>query len=142
VLAAPVQRVWRAISDPREFGEWFRARLDGPFVVGQPVTGHVTYPGLEHLRFEALIEAIEPPARFAFRWHPFAVDPQLDYSAEHTTLVEMTLEPEGEGTRLAVRESGFTLLPKGRQALARRMNEEGWGIQSQNLATYLAAEAP
>jgi uncharacterized protein YndB with AHSA1/START domain len=144
VLPAPPQRVWAALTDYQEFGEWFRARLDGPFVAGQLVTGHVTYPGYEHLRFEAWVVALEAPRRFAFRWHPYAVDPSRDYSGEKTTLVELLLVPhdEGEGTRLTVRESGFTLLPAGRQASALRMNDEGWRIQMQNIDTYLAAEQP
>jgi len=141
-LPAPQGRVWAALTDHEEFGEWFRARLDGPFSAGQSVTGHVTYPGFEHLRFEAWVVALERPRRFAFRWHPYAVDPSRDYSGEKTTLVELLLEPEGEGTRLTVRESGFNLLPAGRQASALRMNDEGWRIQMQNIATYLAAEQP
>jgi uncharacterized protein YndB with AHSA1/START domain len=142
VLPASPQRVWAALTDHVEFGEWFRVRLDGPFVAGQSASGHVTYPGHEYLRFEAWIVALEPPRRFAFRWHPYAVDPARDYSGEKTTLVEFLLDAEGEGTRLAVRESGFTLLPAGRQAQALRMNDEGWHIQMQNIDTYLAAEEP
>jgi uncharacterized protein YndB with AHSA1/START domain len=146
LLPALPQRVWAALTDYQEFGEWFRARLDGPFVTGELVTGRVTYPGYEHLAFEAWVVALEAPRRFAFRWHPYAVDPSRDYSGEKTTLVELLLEPhdegEGQGTRLTVRESGFTLLPAGRQASAVRMNDEGWRIQMQNLDTYLAAELP
>ena len=141
-LPAPPARAWAALADHREFGEWFRARLDGPFVPGQPATGQVTYPGHEHLRIEMWVVALEAPRRFAFRWHPYAVDTARDYSGEKTTLVEFTLEPEGEGTRLVVRESGFTLLPPGRQALALRMDDEGWRIQMQNILTYLEAEGP
>jgi len=154
VLPALPQRVWAALTDYQEFGEWFRARLDGPFVTGELVTGRVTYPGYEHLAFEAWVVALEAPRRFAFRWHPYAVDPSRDYSGEKTTLVELLLEPhelgkgegkgkgESDGTRLTVCESGFTLLPAGRQASALRMNDEGWRIQMQNLDTYLAAELP
>jgi uncharacterized protein YndB with AHSA1/START domain len=144
VLPAPPRRVWAALTDHEEFGEWFRAHLDGPFVAGERVGGHVTYPGYEHLRFEAWVVAMEAPVRFAFRWHPYAADPTRDYSGEKTTLVELVLEPldAGAATRLTVRESGFSLLPSGRQASALRMNDEGWRIQMQNIATYLAAEEP
>lgn len=144
VLRAPPQRVWAALTHQEEFGEWFRVRLDGPFVAGERTSGHVTYPGYEHLRFEAWVVAMEAPVRFAFRWHPYAVDPARDYSGEKTTLVELLLEPvdDGAATRLTVRESGFSLLPSGRQAPALRMNDEGWRIQMQNIATYLAAEEP
>jgi uncharacterized protein YndB with AHSA1/START domain len=142
VLPALPQRVWAALTDHQEFGEWFRARLDGPFATGELATGHLSYPGYEHLAFEAWVVALEAPRRFAFRWHPYAVDPSRDYSGEKTTLVELLLEPEGDGTRLKVCESGFSLLPAGRHASAVRMNDEGWRIQLQNLDTYLAAELP
>ena len=39
-LAAPVSRVWRALTDHEEFGQWFRVRLDGPFEVGATTTGN------------------------------------------------------------------------------------------------------
>ena len=72
-LQAPVARVWRALTDYREFGQWFRVKLDGPFVPGQVLRGHITYPGYEHLRWEAVVEKMEPERLFSFTWHPYAV---------------------------------------------------------------------
>ena len=81
-LKAPVSRVWRALTDYREFGEWFRVKLDGPFVPGQVSTGHITYPGYEHLSWEAVVQQMEPERFFSYTWHPYAIDPKADYSEE------------------------------------------------------------
>jgi uncharacterized protein YndB with AHSA1/START domain len=91
-LKAPVARVWRALTDFREFGSWFRVKLQGPFEVGKTVRGHITYPGYEHLAWEAVVVRMEPERLFAFTWHPYAVDPQVDYSKETPTLVEFRIE--------------------------------------------------
>jgi uncharacterized protein YndB with AHSA1/START domain len=136
-LEAPVARVWRALTDHREFGAWFRVRLDGPFVPGQASRGNITYPGYEHLRWEAVVQAMEPERRFSFTWHPYAVDPKADYSQEPSTLVEFTLEPIPTGTRLRIVESGFDRLPAHRRDEAFRMNEGGWSAQAENIARHV-----
>jgi uncharacterized protein YndB with AHSA1/START domain len=138
-LKAPPARVWRALADAREFGAWFRVDVDGPFVVGQPAEGAITHPGYEHLRWRIVVEAMEPESRFAFRWHPYAVDPTVDYSAEAPTHVEFRLEPEGGGTRLTVTESGFDRLPAHRRDLAYRMNDGGWAAQMDNVRAHVDA---
>src|ERR1044071_8559218 len=97
-LKAPISRVWRAVTDHREFGEWFRVKLDGPFVPGQVSRGHITYPGYEHLKWEAVVQSMEPERLFSFTWHPYAVDPAADYSSETPTLVEFRLSPIPGGT--------------------------------------------
>lgn len=86
-LQAPVSRVWRALTDHNEFGEWFRVKLEGPFVPGQLSRGHITYPGYEHLKWEATVQKMEPERLFSFTWHPYAIDPKVDYSNEPSTLV-------------------------------------------------------
>ena len=103
--------------------------------------GHITHPGFEHVRFEARVEAIEPQDRFAFRWHPYAVDPARDYSDEPMTLVEFTLSDAPGGTRLEVRESGFDKLPPERRAEAFPRNSEGWAFQMDKIAAHLSAHA-
>ncbi len=137
-LKAPVSRVWRAITDHREFGEWFRVRLDGPFSPGKPARGRITHPGYEHVPFEVQVERMEPERLFSFRWHPYGVDKAVDYSQEPTTLVEFTLEKTAQGTRLTVMESGFDALPANRRAEAFRMNEAGWAGQMNNVARHVA----
>lgn len=138
-LKAPIERVWRALTDHDEFGTWFRVKLDGPFVPGELSTGYITYPGYEHIKWRAKIERMEPPRYFSFRWHPFAIDPDIDYSQETPTLVEFRLEPIPGGTRVTVVESGFENVPSYRRAEAFRMNSAGWGMQMQNIHAYLDA---
>lgn len=137
ILKAPRTRVFRAIADAQQFGAWFRVQLDGPFVEGQSARGRITYPGYEHLSFEAVVERIQPESYFAFRWHPYAVDPKADYSAEPMTLVEFRLEDAPGGTSLRIVESGFDQIPLGRRAEAFRMNEGGWSEQCNNIERYV-----
>ncbi|MFO0994911.1 MAG: SRPBCC family protein [Hyphomicrobiales bacterium] len=138
-LKASPARVWRALTDHEEFGAWFRVKLDGPFVKGKVSTGHVTYPGYEHLKWQATIKEMQKERLFSFTWHPYAIDPKVDYSQEEPTLVAFRLEPKNGGTLLTVTESGFDKLPKARRAEAFRMNEGGWEIQMQNIAQHVAA---
>jgi uncharacterized protein YndB with AHSA1/START domain len=137
-LRAPRARVWRALTDAEQFGTWFRAKLDGPFAVGKRVTGRITYPGYEHLTFEADVERMDQEKLFAFRWHPNAVDPKADYAAEPMTLVEFQLEDTAEGTLLTVVESGFDKLPAGRRDEAFRMNDGGWAEQMENIRKHVS----
>jgi uncharacterized protein YndB with AHSA1/START domain len=137
-LKAPVARVWRALTDYREFGEWFRVKIDGPFVPGEVSRGHITHPGYEHLQWEAVVKAMEPERLFSFTWHPYAIDPKVDYSTEPQTLVEFRLEKTAQGTLLMVTESGFDKIPAGRRPEAFRMNENGWAQQMKNIERYVA----
>ena len=114
-LKAPVPRVWRALTDFREFGQWFRVALEGPFVPGQVARGRITYPGYEHVRWEATVKDMQPERLFSFTWHPYAVDPKVDYSQETPTLVEFRLEKIPTGTRLVITESGFDGIPAQRR---------------------------
>ena len=140
VLRSPRSRVWRALTDADPFGSWFHAKLESPFRAGAVVRGRITHPGYEHLHMQLRIERIEPERLFSFRWHPYAVDPERDYSGEPMTLVEFTLEPvDGGGTLLTLVESGFDQLPPERRAEAFRMNERGWAEQLQNIARHVAS---
>ena len=136
-LKAPIARVWRALTDSREFGEWFRVRFQGPFVAGETARGQITWPGYEHLQFEAVIQKMEHERFFSFTWHPYAVDPAVDYSAETPTLVEFRLEATAGGTLLLVTESGFDKLPAHRRLEAFRMNDGGWAQQMKNIEAYV-----
>ena len=136
-LAAPVSRVWRALTDHREFGEWFRVKLDGPFVPGRVVRGRIAYPGYEHLKWEATVQKMEPERLFSFTWRPYAIDPNVDYSHEEPTLVEFKLAPTPGGTLLVITESGFDKVPSHRRAEAFRMNERGWTMQLENIARHV-----
>jgi uncharacterized protein YndB with AHSA1/START domain len=140
-LKAPVSRVWRALTDHRQFGEWFRVNLEGPFEPGQTARGNITYPGYEYLKMEASVQKMEPERLFSFTWHPYAVDPKTDYSKEAPTLVEFTLEKAGEGTRLKVSETGFDKIPAPRREEAFQMNSGGWAEQLKNIESYVGKAA-
>src|SRR5580693_4485577 len=138
-LKAPVARVWRALTDFREFGTWFGVQLESPFEVGNPARGRITYPGYEHLVWEAVVVSMEPERLFSFTWHPYAVDPKVDYSEETPTLVEFRLEKTAAGTLLRLTESGFGKIPTHRLADALRMNARGWSEQLQNIERHVAS---
>ena len=139
-LKAPIARVWRAVTDHEQFGEWFKVALEGPFVVGDISRGQVTHPGYEHMKWIATVVAMEPESRFALSWCPYAWDADVDYSKEPQTLVEFKLEAIPTGTRLVISESGFQDLPDDQRRIdALRSNTEGWDAQAENIANYVEA---
>jgi uncharacterized protein YndB with AHSA1/START domain len=149
VLKAPLERVWRAISDAEEFGQWFGVRLDGPFVPGASVTGVITPTTVDDDVAKAQepyagqadtwqVVAVEPKRRLAFRWHPYAVESGADYSGEPTTLVEFTLDEVADGVKLRIVESGFDAIPAERRVSAFEANSEGWAAQTELVRKYLA----
>jgi uncharacterized protein YndB with AHSA1/START domain len=140
LLRAPRARVWRAIANAEEFGVWFGVALDGAFAESATVRGHLTHPGYEHLAMELQVERIDPERLFSYRWHPYAVDPGVDYSTEPTTLVEISLADALGGTLVKIVESGFDRIPAGRRTEAFRMNEGGWAEQLQNVGRHVAAD--
>jgi uncharacterized protein YndB with AHSA1/START domain len=135
-LNAPVARVWRALTDYREFGTWFRVDLTGPFEPGKEAIGRITHPGYEHVTWRAVVQRMEPERLFSLTWHPYAIEPGVDYSAEPQTLIEFRLEPAGEGTVLTLTESGFDNIPAHRRAEAFRMNDQGWTQQMENIRLH------
>jgi uncharacterized protein YndB with AHSA1/START domain len=137
-LNAPVSRVWRALTDYREFGEWFGVKLEAPFVPGQISRGQITWPGYEHHTMQVVVQKIEFERLFSFTWHPYALDTAREYSQETPTLVEFTLEKTATGTLLKVVESGFDNVPADRRAEAFRMNDYGWAQQLENIAQHVA----
>lgn len=137
---APRARVWRAISNANEFGTWFGLQLDDDFAAGRTVRGRLTNPKHDRVTLDLEIERIEPERYFSYRWHPYALDPKVDYSTEPTTLVEFRLDEieGGERTAVTIVESGFDKIPLARRAEAYRMNDAGWASQSKKLAAYVA----
>jgi uncharacterized protein YndB with AHSA1/START domain len=138
-IAAPVSRVWRALTDHSEFSAWFGVKLDGPFKAGEESHGQVTNPGYEHVTWRAVIQQIDPEQYFAFTWHPYAVKPDFNYSREVPTLVEFRLQASAKGgTLLDLSECGFNDLPDERRKEAYAANEGGWAEQLKNIAEYVA----
>ncbi|WP_294739398.1 SRPBCC family protein [uncultured Pseudomonas sp.] len=139
LLNAPRQRVWEALTDAEQFGNWFGIALKGKhFAPGRAIEAPITYPGYEHVVWKAKIEHLEPQARFSFSWHPYAVDNDVDYDTETPTLVEFTLEDHAEGILLRVVESGFDGIPDARRQKAYKKNSRGWDDQMNNIEEYLA----
>jgi uncharacterized protein YndB with AHSA1/START domain len=147
VLRAPLDRVWRAISDAEEFGRWFGVRFDGPFVEGASITAAIAPTTMDDevaKRQEAhagakstwQIVVIEPQRRFAYRWHPFAIDPDVNYGSEPTTLVEFSLSETDDGVLLTITESGFDAIPLARRSASFEANSEGWAIQTDLVRRY------
>lgn len=138
VLRAPRARVWRALAQADQFGAWFGMALEGAFAPGARLAGRITTPGHEHLTVELTVEQVQPEWLLSYRWHPYAVEPGVDYAGEPTTLVEFHLADVADGTQLTVVESGFDGIPLARRATAFRKNEQGWAEQLTRLARYVA----
>lgn len=147
-LRAPLAQAWRAISDAEAFGTWFGVQFDGPFVAGQRITGRMRPTQVDEavaarqapyagMPFDFTCERIDAPTSIRFRWHPFAIDPAVDYSQEPTTLIVFTLTEVEGGTELRVVESGFAKIPLARRAQAFTANEEGWTLQCRLVEKYL-----
>jgi len=151
LLHAPLERVWRAISDSSEFGQWFGVKFDAPFVPGTALRGTIVgttvdpevakmQKAFEGKPFQITIEQMVPERLFSFRWHPHALEPGFDYSVEPTTLVAFALEQTADGVLLTVSESGFDQIPLARRAKAFMANDQGWSVQVRLISEYLAHE--
>jgi len=149
ILRAPLERVWNAITDAAQFGAWFGAAFDRPFTAGAPLRGTIAATKVDPevakaqapyvgKPFDIVVDRIEPMRLFSFRWHPYAIDPAVDYTSEPTTLVTFELEGVAGGTQLTITESGFDAIPIERRAKAFEMNDGGWTAQAGLLQKYLA----
>lgn len=136
-LNAPLPRVWRALTDYREFGDWFRVKLEGPFVLGEVSRGVITHPGYEHLKWAAKVQAMDTEQLFSFTWRPCSDDPEIDDAHQPETLVEFRLQSTTNGTHLVVSESGFSALPDDRRTEVFRRNEGGWAEQVLNIQAHV-----
>jgi uncharacterized protein YndB with AHSA1/START domain len=136
-IKAPVSRVWRALTDHLEFGKWFGVKLEKPFAVGKAARGRITHPGYEHL-WNAVVRKMEPEKLFAYTWHPYAIEKDVDYSKETPTRVEFRLEKTAKGTLLTVTETGFDKIPAARRAEAFKMHSGGWAEQMKNIKKHVA----
>ncbi|MCG3110632.1 MAG: SRPBCC family protein [Candidatus Manganitrophus sp. SB1] len=139
-LKAPISKVWRALTDYREFGEWFGVKLEGPFIPGKTVQGKISHQG-EDFKWKVVVQKMEPEQLFSFTWHPYAVDPKIDYSAEIPTLVEFKLAKTASGTLLTITESGFDKIPANRRAEAFRMDERGWEAQMRDIQQHVEGKS-
>lgn len=148
LLRASRDRVWRALTDSREFGIWFGMRLAEPFAAGKTIAATIVptqvdpevaamQKQFEGITFDIVVDRIEPKRLFSFRWHPGAVDPNVDYAKEPMTLVEFRLSDAEGGVLLTVTESGFDGIPLARRASAFSGNDEGWTKVVTLIETYV-----
>jgi uncharacterized protein YndB with AHSA1/START domain len=148
LLHAPLPRIWKALSDSGEFGSWFGMKFTGPFTPGAVMRGVIVPTTVnaevaaaqkpyEGTPVELTIERMEPERLFSFRWHPFAIERGVDYSAEPTTLIVFTLEEAADGVMLTVTESGFDSIPLARRAKAFAANDGGWGMVVKLIEEYV-----
>lgn len=137
IKAAPA-KVWDALTDYKKFGQWFGVRLDGPFIVGKTTTGINNY---KELKMAYMIQKIEPKTFFSYKWTPYPIDSERDYSQEDPTLVEFTLSETDKGTKVVVVESGFSRIPQDRRAEAFRMHTGGWEAQLENIKKYVVSNS-
>jgi uncharacterized protein YndB with AHSA1/START domain len=148
LLQAPRERVWRAISRSENFGSWFGADFDGPFVTGARITATIVPTSVDPeiarqqqpyagKPFEFHVVKVKPMERISFRWHPYAGD--ADVSAEPMTFIEFVLADQDGLTWLTITESGFDQLPPARRAKAYEANEGGWTAQCQLIQKYLSS---
>jgi uncharacterized protein YndB with AHSA1/START domain len=151
VLKATRERVWQAISDSSLFGQWFGAEIEGPFIPGREAVGRIapTTVDADVARMQephrgkpwrVVVERIEPMVLFSFRWHPYAIDPEVDYAGEPMTLVTFTLADAAEGVLLTITESGFEHIPAARRAEALAANDGGWANQARLIEKFLGLE--
>jgi uncharacterized protein YndB with AHSA1/START domain len=125
-INAPQERVWRALTNAADLATWFKVTFDGPVAAGSEVWMTTMSPGHEGQRFKVRFTELTAPRRFAWQWHPGAVDPHVDYDKEPWTTVTFTLEPSGRGTRLSVSETGFNEISIARRAKVFADNTGGW----------------
>jgi uncharacterized protein YndB with AHSA1/START domain len=152
VLHAPLQRVWQAIADSKQFGVWFGVSFDRPFIAGTRLMGRIVPtrvdPEVAKLQqpyegksFQFFVDRIDAMRSISFRWHPYAVDAGIDYAKEPTTLIVFKLTEVTDGTLLTVSESGFDNIPLARRAKAFTANEAGWAHQMRLIEKYLSMPA-
>ncbi len=141
VLNASRSRVWRALSNAEEFGDWFGVNLKGKaFAPGSRVQGKFTIKGHEHCMFDIVVERVEPEQLLSYRWHPYSMDPKIDYEKEQRTVVTFTLKDAGDGTLFTVLETGFDNVPPERRLEAFRMNTRGWEGQMGSLQRHVTTQ--
>jgi uncharacterized protein YndB with AHSA1/START domain len=135
-IKADQSKVWRALTDSKQFGQWFKASFESEFVAGRTTKGQNKYPGYEfELQFH--VREITPETYFAYAWRPSPIDKNFDYSKEQPTLVEFFLSKTADGTLVKVKESGWDKITASRRAEAYKSHTGGWEAQLKNIEKFL-----
>ena len=135
-FSLPVERLWRALTEPEQLSGWFSDHVDMDYQVG----GEILFTWDQYGTAKGRIEVIEPPTRFAYRWHAHGVADQEPLSETNSTLVTFTVSPAAGGARLTVVESGFANLPEAMRARTFQENSSGWQAEFADLQAFLAGE--
>jgi uncharacterized protein YndB with AHSA1/START domain len=125
-VEAPIDRVWRALTDASQLSAWFQVTIEGAIAAGAEVWMTSVHPDHAGQRFKVRFLELAPPHRLVWAWHPGEIDPSVDYAKEPETTVTFHLEPTGTGTRLTVSETGFDRIAIARRAKVYRDNAQGW----------------
>ena len=131
VIEAPLEVVWRVVTDPEQIRQWFADEAEVELRVGG--NGRLRFKSGDSYQLQ--VEALEPPRRFAFRW----VQPEGSPArADNSMLVEFTLQPEAGSTRLRVVESGFDRVDWSDEKKAKYASDhsEGWQLYLGRLAEF------
>ena len=136
-LNASQNRVWQAIVDAEQFGQWFKCKVEGNFAVGQVVNCRSLYEGNEESVWQKLITAIEPQHYFAFEWSPGEGGADLFSEQVGKTLVEFTLQVSEQGCHLEIKEIVFAGLPADAGLKSFQLNTQGWDAQVDNIIAYV-----
>jgi len=138
VYPQPIARVWAALTEPELMRRWFCGA--GAEIDLRP-GGEARFMW-DHGTSRAIVETVDPPRQFAFRWAPGygGEDPSLPLAEQPLTLVEFTLDEVDGGTRLRLVESGFAALPDAMRTAAFRDNDQGWDGCLANFAAALEDE--
>ena len=134
VITAPLERVWELITSAEHVGRWFG---DAGAEIDLRPGGALSLSWRDHGTFYGRVEAVEPPHRFAYRWLS-AIESRAEPTAGNSTLTEFTLAAEGDGTRVAVVESGFDALDMeaAERTAALASHTRGWPAELADLVTY------
>jgi uncharacterized protein YndB with AHSA1/START domain len=138
-IKASIEKVWQALTNAKQFGQWFNVSLESDFEVGKTTYGKNTLKGFE-MKMSFHVKEIKPKSYFSYAWIPFPIDQSFDYTKEEPTLVEFFLEATTTGTQLTVKESGFTKITASRRAEAFKMHSGGWEAQLKNIEVFVAKQ--
>lgn len=140
LIDAPVERVWSLVTEAEHIGRWFG---DAGAEVDLRPGGAMVMRWSEHGTSRARVEVVEPPRRFAYRWAPFSHPLGEEPVEGNSTLVEFTLAPDGDGTLLKVRETGFAqlALSEHERTTAHEGNTRGWKMELDDLVAYVQQSA-
>ena len=136
-IAAPIEKVWSAVTEPEHISRWFgKAVLEG---AGVGARGSLTFPGYGAVPIR--IEALDEHRMVSYRWgnDDALGSPAAEMDEAHSTVFTFTLEPVADGTQLTVVETGFETTSD--PAANLESHREGWDSELDKLVALLEGGA-